>query len=237
MATAHVKSVRGSSASSSAPTRAFGSNVSAGNLICGWIEWQSAVTLNSVTDSQSNAYTLKNNPTSQGVFGYRAAMFYAENIAGGACTLTFTFSAATTSSQEIHEASGCATSASFDGSALASQDAIGSGANAVTSGNITTTAAGDYIFGASSEYSAGGQFTQGTGFTLTANVSNSLGGFTAGEYIAPAGAAGSIAATFTKGNTGNYLLTGIMAFKASGGGGGGGKPWLYYQQMQQGYGG
>lgn len=216
MAAANAQFVQGSSASSSAPTRAMGSNVTAGNVICGYIQWtNTSATLNSVTDSLSNTYTRLHNPTDHIIV--RSAMFYAVNISGGACTLTFTFSAATASAQIIHEASGV-DAAPFDGSVLNAQDNIGTSADAATSTAITTTAAGDYIFGAASEWSSGGAVTQGTGFTTAGNGNNASGGFMRGEYLIQSGA-GSIAATFTMGASGSYSTNGIMAFKASGGGG------------------
>jgi hypothetical protein len=215
MSAAHVKSAVGVSASSAAPTLAFGSNVAAGNLICGFIQWDAdTVTLNSVTDSLGNTYTLRNNPVTNAA--KRSAMFYAPNILGGACTLTFTFSGATTSAQVIHEASGLDTSAPFDGSAMQSQDNV-SGTDAATSTAVVTTASGDYIFGATSEWAIGGVVSEGTGFTVAGAGTNAPGGKIVGEYLIQ-GAAGSIAATFTIPG-GGYTFTGVMAFKAAAGGG------------------
>jgi len=219
MAAANVQSARGTSASSSTPTRAFGSNVTAGNLICGWIQWDSiTITLNSVTDSLGNTYTLKNNPTANTTLSKRAAGFYAENISGGACTLTFTFSSAVTSTQELHEASGVATSASFDVSAAQGQDSPGTGANAVTSTAATTTVNGCYIFGCAGEFSIGGPVNVGTSvaFVDAGTTFNAPGGQQRGEYyIQPS--AGSIAATFTIPSDG-YTIALMMAFKPPGGG-------------------
>lgn len=209
-ATSNVQAVQGSSASSSAPTRAFGSNVTAGNAIGGFIQWTStSITLTSVTDSLGNTYTLIHNPTDHIVV--RSAMFYAVNIAGGADTLTFNFSSAVTSAQVFHEIGGVSVSP-FDGSTINTQDAPGTGTDAVTSTAITTTAAGDYIFGASSEWSTGSAINVGTGFTTAGYGGNASGGNMRGEYLIQ-GAAGSVAATFTApGNA--YATSGIMAFKA-----------------------
>lgn len=216
-ATAHVQHAIGASASSAGPTRAFGSNTTAGNAIVGAVDWQSVtVTLTSVTGC-GNTYTLRNNPTTNSTIASRSAMFYAENIAGGACTLTFNFSGAVTSAQVFHEVSGVATSSALDGSASQAQDAPGTGSNAVTSTAITTTAAGDYIFGFASEFSTGSAVNVGTGFTISATANNSVSGFMTGEYQIQ-GAAASIAATFTIPGDG-YTLAGVLALKAAGGGG------------------
>lgn len=186
----------------------FSSNTTAGNLIAGYVSWASnTINLNSVTGC-GNTYSLVNNPTSV-PNTYRAAGFYAENITGGACTVTANFSGGVANRTIIvHEVSGAATASSLDGNALLGQTDPGLGANAVTSGSIITTANGDYIFGATSDLGGGWQTTAGTGFTgreLPATI------YASEDKIQAS--AGSIAATFNAGSAFADHGTLIMAFK------------------------
>lgn len=231
MAAANVQSTRGTSASSSTPSRAYTSNVTAGNLLCWWIQWDSnTVTLNSVADSLGQTHILKENPTANATLSKRAAMGYFENTAGGACTITWTFSGSVTSTQEIHEASGLATSSAFDTSRAQGQDAVGSGTDLITSLTRTPSVSGCYIFGCAGEFSSGSAINAGTGFTSTGTTGNAPGGNQRGEYLIQ-GAAASVAATFTASGTGNYTIAGMMVFKPVAAGGSG-KPDAYYRMLR-----
>lgn len=185
---------------------AFDSAVTAGHLIAVGVTWDSTtVTLTSITDSLGNTYTLVGNPTSS-ITG-RAAMSYVPNVLGGANTVTATFSGSISSVICVQEISGANASSPLDQSALNAQTNPGTGTDAVTSGTVTTTTAGQYIFGFSGDSNSGATFTQGTGFTA-ADVGNAG----AAEYQVQ-GAAGSLAATFTISAGFAVTITGIMTFK------------------------
>lgn len=212
--TAHVQSIAQSSASgSTSPTLAFGSNVTSGNLICGHTTWNSTtVTLDSVTDSLGNTYSLVDNPVTNIIWG--SAMFYAPNITGGSATLTFHYSGSVQSTQVIHEVSGCDLSAPLDVHGLQAQNSV----TAAFSPTVTTSQIGDYIFGGCAEVSSGSAVTSGSGYVQSSTDSN-VAGCETGEYISNQSPAGSTTATFNVSPAG-FTFTGIMAFKAAASGGG-----------------
>jgi len=190
-------------------------NVKAGNLIAVYVAWTNTTdTLSSVTDSLGNTYTLVQNPTTLGAQG-RAAGAYAQNILGGPCTVTATFSPGAFSARTIivREISGADAFSPLDGSAAQGQTDPGTGADAVTSGAITTTANGDYIFGATTDQGHASTLNPGTGFTGGESFTSPVGGRSEDQIQ---GSAGSIAATFTNTNSPFAdFVTLIMAFKPS----------------------
>ncbi len=211
----------GSTGSTSTTTSCtFGSNTTAGNAIVGYyavndVQANSITSIAGCGNTYSRPQTLQANSDT-------STWFYAENIAGGACTITVTTSGAEPyRSMVVHEVSGVLTSGALDVSA--SQSVAGSTTtDSATSGAATTTANGDYIFGA-----------MRVANTLTETVSAGTG-FT-GRVTGAGGAdetpyrsedkiqtsAGSIAATFTL-TSADTVHVGMIALKASGGGGGGG---------------
>ncbi len=221
MAAAHVqsKSLNAGSGSSGTIAVTFTSNVTAGNLICGMASWGSGTgSVSSVTDSLGNTYTVVDT-VHNATDGVSAATFYAKNITGGACTVTVTFDTTYDfRTVAVHEASGLDTTAPLDVHTGQAQTTPGTGANAVTSGAVTTTAAGDYIFGATTN--TGGSddtpVTAGTGYTIRENTAFSNFVQTATESQVQ-GSAGSIAATFTHAVAVSRISF-ILTFKAAGGG-------------------
>lgn len=191
----------------------FTTNVTAGNLVAVYIAWTNATdTLAGVTDSLGNTYTLVQNSTTLGDYG-RAAGAYAKNIIGGSCTITVTFSSGAFAARTIiaREISGADTTSPLDGSAAHAQMDPGTGIDAVTSGSITTTASGSYIFAATSDLGQRATVNPGTGFTAREAVTAPVGGRGA-DYIQAT--AGPIAATFTNTDaTFADFLTLVMAFK------------------------
>jgi hypothetical protein len=115
----------------------------AGNLNIVAVGWNDTTsTVNTVTDTRGNTYTLALGPTSG--TGVRQSIYYARNIAGGSNTVTVTFNqAATFVDVRIFEYSGLDTTNPLDVTA----GAAGTGTSA-NSGSVTTTAANELIFGA-----------------------------------------------------------------------------------------
>lgn len=202
-------------ASATTTAATFTSNVTAGNLIAVMASWDGGIgVLSGITDSLGNTYTAVNN-VSDGGNPNHYATWYAKNITGGACTVTVTY----TSSRpitllEVVEISGVDTTAPLDKSAIQLQATPGTGANAVTSGSVTTTTDGQFIFGCSI---ATGSFTQtysvGTGFTSIDNVGTSVSDRALICEYQIQTSAGAIAATATQTNNQN-VVTAIMTFKA-----------------------
>jgi hypothetical protein len=218
MAAAYVQSDTFQASFAGSPTLAlaFGGNVVAGNLIVGSFCWDGDIALTSITDSQTNTYTIEaqiNNGTTS-----HLVIFYTLAGSSGACTVTATLaSAASRMALTVHEASGIASSSPRDQFAGQSQSNPGTGTDAVTSGGVTTTENGEYIYGATGDpgYSTGK--TQGTGYTARETDN---GPYTMSEDQIQV-SAGSIAATFTIDGFA-VILTGIATFKAAAVGGGGG---------------
>jgi len=185
-------------------TLTFTSGVTTGNAIIifvGW--WSTSVTLNSVSDSRGNTYTLIDNPTNFN--GARGAMAYALNATGGTNTITVTFSGSVDSIFEAHEVSGIATNNALD------QHAIGTVSfdTAYVGPSIITTVDGDYIF-------AGMFDSTGSGIGLS-SVSNPFalrlnsGGISSADAVQTnQGAAQAIGITSANSN----MITSIAAFRA-----------------------
>ncbi len=207
------------SASNSAFNRtvgvAFAGSVTANNVVAVMVGWLPATqTLTSITDTCGTVYTLVDNPVT-GTSG-RAAMAYGKISTTGSCTVTATGSTGVTYiTATVHEISGVDTSIFLDNNQhkLSYQVTPSTAANAVTSGSITTTQNGDYIFGATFNESANGglTITAGTGFT-----SRQASPYARSQDMIQA-TAGSIAATFTNNLGYANFITGIMAFKSAGG--------------------
>jgi hypothetical protein len=195
----------------------FDTNVSAGNLIAVSTKWESSsVSLNSITAScVSGNLTLVDNPII-----YDSAKVVAQGYgvvsSSGSCTITANFSGPAGGWDAIvaHEVSGVNT---LDGHSFNKQDDV-SGTDAITSGNITTTAAGDYIFGVVWEGGANGPtYTAGMGYTKRVSGDGATGAVATEDKIQTT--AGSLAATFTQNYNWADAITSIMAFRAGSGGG------------------
>ncbi len=116
-----------------------------------------------VKDSKGNTYHSATQINQTGD-GDTLAIFYAENIAAGANTVTVSVSTADTLRFAILEFSGVATSGSID-QAIASQ-----GSNASpNSGSITTTASGDLLLGVIMT-ADGETVTAGSGYQIVESV-------------------------------------------------------------------
>jgi hypothetical protein len=174
------------SGSTNSLSLSFLTNTVAGDLILVAFDYATTAVPSSVTDSQGNAFTeVGNQLTSPGAA--RSVVYYAKNIKGGADTVTVTLSA-TSGWLELYlsEYTGVNQTNPIDAQVGASGSA-----GAVSSGNATTTVAGDIIYG----YCVGdGACTAGTGFTTRSNLDSNL------IEDELAGNAGSYTATGTANN-------------------------------------
>lgn len=189
---------------------AYGSNVTAGSLLSCWIYANHGIS--GVADSRSQTFTSAVNVTDGAT--YSLANYYFLNTTAGADTVTVTFAGAVTyASLQCAEYSGVATSSALDQATSNSQTDPGTGANAITSGNVTTTTAGQLILGWTSALVVGaGTVSAGTGYTGRINV---FGDTLFEDQVQ--GSAGSIAATFTTNLSTADHITLISTFKATGG--------------------
>ena len=169
--------------------------------------------------NKSNSFSrIAGSPTN--VSGELILVFHAVNIAtsaGHTVTCNFFDSHARDAQMIVFEIKGAATSSPFDVMAPSKdyneQATPGTGANAVTSTAATTSASGDFIFGAT-QTSDMGKVTGGTGFTEIARVAHTF----QAQYLIQ-GAASSIAATWTNAS-GTQHRSLMGSWKVAGGGGG-----------------
>jgi hypothetical protein len=181
---------------------AFPSNTRAGDLLLVAFDYTSNATPTSVTDSQGNVFTEVGSQLST-PGGALSRVYYARNIKGGADTVTVTLSASSSYLElYLNEYSGINTTNPID----AELGASGS-AGAVSSGNVTTTAAGDIIYG----YCVGDwACTVGSGFTARSTLDGNL------IEDETAGSAGGYPATGTATNGWTIQLVALKPASASG---------------------
>jgi hypothetical protein len=179
--------------------------------------------------SPANTYTtISNTPSSicalSGGQYYCWAVFLLCNITHAPTTITATV----TASQQFHsivavELSGIATTSCLDGGstpdAIKIQNSLAAGTNAINSGNLVTSASGDYIIGGTVNVSGSGTMTAGTSpLTYTSRFS------VASLFQVEDGTQAS-AGTLTNGATGtnsatDYFVTSAIALVPAAGGGG-----------------
>jgi hypothetical protein len=179
-------------------TVTFPNTQTAGDLnvvVAGWND--TTATVQAVTDSAMNGYTLAIGPT--GGTGLRQSVYYASNIAGGANTVMVTFAQPAVSPDiRILEYQGVKQKDVTAG-------ASGSSASA-SSGSATTTSAYELIFGANTV--ATGNASAGSGFT--SRIITSPDGDLAEDKVVAT--AGSNSATATLTSSGNWVMQ-MVTFK------------------------
>lgn len=206
-APAFVQSNSNSASSGTTVAVAYSSNLTAGNLITVCINANKGVT--SLTDSLGHTYTAATLLTDGST--YAMGLYYVPNITGGANTVTLTLNGAVTYAHaEIHEYSGVATTSPLDQTTGQFQAAPGTGANAVTSGNVTTTTDGQLIFGCTNSLTYGAStVSAGTSFTKRQEVFSDS---PSEDRVQPS--AGLVAATYTTTAAATNYFTLVGTFKA-----------------------
>lgn len=197
----------------------FTSTVGSGNAVCGAVTYRATGgTLSSVTDDKANTYTIQRTITGDDL---KVSFFYLANITNAPQTITATFASTIAyRGLGIVEASGIATTNALDQDTGQAQAAPGGTADAVTSGAVTTTTDGQFIFGASARTDSfvSNEFTAGTNYTEREETGGGVTGIDMAVETRVQTSQGSIAATFTGANGGaaNYA-TGILTLKAASG--------------------
>jgi len=142
---------------------AFPSNNTAGRWIGVAIRaWQAGQTF-TVTDTRGNTYR-KAVQLNETVDMMSVAIYYAENIAGGANTVTVSDTQSGTLRFAIFEYAGIATSNSLDKAAGAQGTSVNP-----TSGSVTTTSSGDLVMGVLATANPR-TFTAGSGYVIQEQV-------------------------------------------------------------------
>lgn len=186
-------------------------------------------TIVSITDDKGNTYTVADQ-THNTIGAYTWVTAYIINVANAPQTITATWGSSNPfSAIMVDEASGIATSSAIDGHSsqkFGDPTPVGTGANAVTSGSITTTVNGDIIYSSTVDCTSLG-LVNGTGFTAIQSVAST---FYSQSLIQSS--AGSIAGTLTAvdGTSSDRIITSVVALQPASG-----PPSLSHNQMLTGF--
>lgn len=202
---------------SSTVTITLGSAIPAGAAVCifaGFASSAVAADLTVTDNASGNTYTELdfNNPGSFGL-----ATFYGLNIQNSPTTITFSSGsfAMNFSHVFVETFTGVATTSALDVHAINPQTtAPGTGANAVTSGNVTTTANGDLLCGGTVDLQGAGTISHGTSpisYTQAESTANAY----MTEYAVQSTASATTPATFTASSASDQFITAIVALKPS----------------------
>lgn len=218
MPAAYVQSASGDWSSGTTFTASI--TTSAANLLAVlvWVYSSNASDkFSSIADDASSTYTLID-VRSDAVGGVASSIrtFYVKNVSAGAkvVTVTATDGSLTGARVMIHEYSGCDTSSPLDQHTTANQNNPGTGADAVTTGSVTTTTNGQAIFAATLDvFQSGTAPSAGTGYTGRLSFTTNVLGASESQIQA---AAGAIAGTFTAAvsDTNSNYQSAIATFKA-----------------------
>ncbi len=200
----------------------LGANVGSGNCVLGGIiSVPNGITITSVQDDQGNTYTVKDS-LNDATDSHQIFSFELGNITNAPHIITITFGSGSGNPVQvvIDEYSGAlAVADPTDGHAIVLRTAPGTGANAITSTSITTTANGDLIYGICFDQgTATPASTAGTSplpFTLRGSDLDTVDAFSVVSEDAVQSVAGSVNAAFTNSTTGggdNFAVI-IMAVK------------------------
>jgi hypothetical protein len=210
-------------------TTTFGAGVTPGNTVIGAVHFgDNNTTITSITDNKGNSYSFTatsgaspgtytdNVKEGSGSFAVTATFILGNIPAGGPTVITAALSPNGGNVCMIaDEFSGCfASSTPSDGTTASHTGQVlvpGTGANALTSGNITTTGNGDLIWSCTCENEDAILSTAGTGFTGPFNDTGAGTNRLQSEWRTQA-AAGTIAGTWTNG-TGASAAALVMAIK------------------------
>ena len=190
----------------------FTNPVGNGHLVAGVASYSNTCTLGTITDDSAVQATQVDTGTDT-TEGQKSTSFYFANVTDSLRTVTENVTGASCSSSVvIDEYSGVATVSPLDGTAHAAnfQNSPGTGANAITSGSVTTVTSGDLIYGANNIVGGLTGITAGTGYTLRQTQTGLQDNLSSEDKVQAV--AGAVAATFTT-NSNQDTITNVMAFK------------------------
>lgn len=194
----------------------FGAGVGSGNLVRGFVAWNTSNTANltSVSDDKGNAYSIVDK-IADATDGTCMGSFYLGGITNSPTVITANLNTTSAMTIVASEESGLSTLA-LDGHSGQSQTNPGTGTNAISSGNTTTTIDGDLICSAVMRGSANLTNTVvGTGFSARESDTSSATQLKAEDLVQ--GTAGAISSTWTDAinGTSSVFTTLMMAFKVT----------------------
>ncbi len=185
-------------------------SIPAGAAIAYWYD-AGTTNISSISDGTNNLTLVGSKVTVGGVSGQGA---YMANSPGGNLTFTLTLGASAAGlGMIVHAITGAATASVLDAS-NAVATAYGGGTDNI-SVSVTTTQAGDYIFGFDANASQNGAVTAGTGFAQRVQFAANQG---VSQDIESYGSAGTLSVLFTDGSFDNHITV-VLALKAAAAGG------------------
>lgn len=192
------------------PTQAI--TLTAGNIICGEITWNSATVMTSISSALGNTYSIVDQNNSQG--GKSSATFWGVAGTGGSETITFNHGASATSHWIVHEVSGIDTATGLDQHVMDVINTATTGANSILGSNVTPTTDGQYCASFFIAEINGVAVSQGTEIAWVLERSASSGNVCSESFVQ--GTAGAIRSAWSKtgGGTSNVGV-GLMTFKAT----------------------
>ena len=185
----------------------------AGDLLAIYVSFEGSTSLASVTDDQSDPYTIVQTLTDSGD-GQKSATAYAANVPAGVTTIVANLAQSKCCRLiVVHELRGVDPATPLDNYSGQHQSSTGTDTDGVTTGPMTTTSANDYIFAVTSNSSNdnGQAITVGTNETLQVVLLPSKGNPAVSEDQIQA-VPGPISSTFTYSTDGS-ALTQQMAFR------------------------
>jgi hypothetical protein len=203
--------------------------VGSGNAVAIGVLWFATTdTTTGATDDKSNTFTAGDAKANHGGNGLSSKVFYKGNLTNAPITFTVNFSGAITyHSMCVIEASGIDTTTALRTSGSQTQDGIGTGTDAISSGNSALSATtGDFVIGFTMNsfdwFDGTTYFSGGTGYTKPAGAAGAAGSAStypiAVEYKT-AGSTAAVAATFTHGVGTDDAATFVLVFAQGAGGG------------------
>lgn len=209
----YVQSKSKDSGSVTSDTLAFTSNTTAGNTIVAGVRIGANGRTLTLSDSTSNTYNqtaAQNDAVGDDLIGG-----YAQNIAGGACTVTSAISGAAASMRWVIGEYGGLATASFDKTA----GAVGSSTTPSSGNTATTTQANETLVGLIDAGDSQTGFTAGTSYTKREELIVG-GSLKIGLEDRDVTSTGTYAADATLAGASGHWAAIILTLKASGGGGG-----------------
>lgn len=199
--------VKGNAAQDFSSTLTLATNpgtVSSGNLLLGCTYWDSVTQTSALSRVRaacvgggSTDFTLLDNPTfNAGLAGDYYACFWAKADSTASCPVTATYSVATTKKLAVVEVSGQNATSPIDQHKCQNDQGYGNfSVTPSTTGNVTTTAANEFIFGWSfvnyqtptADTGAGFTARNGVGPMLTESKSFAGPGAVAATFFSPSG--------------------------------------------------
>ena len=173
----------------------------------------SGISVSGVSDG-TNTYTSRGSPTNHTFYGVKLSEYVAESVSGGSKTITASFSSSNMQWIMVRQITGQAAS-SYDGSAIAYQpNPSSTSTDGITTGNATIANQPNLIDGI---VIGAGSSSVGTGFTFDTfggDFPIAGSGYSANwatQYKRTTSTSAQ-AATWTNGNSADYILSSAMVF-------------------------